>query len=346
MWNEIHSTLEKGQDLSSAQIRWAMNQILIGAAADDEVAKFLLGLKAKGETVDEVSALVDEMYIHAHLIDVKERAVDPVGTGGDGFDTINISTAAAIVTTAAGARVVKHGNRAATSKSGAADVLEALGVNINLGPEGVAQCVHKIGIGFAFAPKFHPAMRFAAPVRKSLGVPTIFNILGPLANPARTSVVSIGVAREEMLEKIGKVLAQRGCEGFVFRGHEGLDEISISEKSTVLAIYNGSLAREEFDPREIGIESFDISELRGGDAPANARDIRGIFEGMQGAKREAILLNAAAAIAGFRGDFDLGITQQIANGYVWAKSAIDSGKALQVLDRWADLSTELAKSSL
>ena len=346
MWNEIHSALEKRQELSSPQIRWAMNQILTGIAPAEDVASFLLGLKAKGETVEEISALVDEMYTHANLIDVKERAVDPVGTGGDGFDTINISTAAAIVTTAAGARVVKHGNRAATSKSGAADVLEALGVNINLGPEDVAKCVHKIGIGFAFAPKFHPAMRFAAPIRKSLGVPTIFNILGPLANPARISVVSIGVAREEVLEKIAKVLAQRGCEGFVFRGSEGLDEISISGKSTILAINKGLITREEFDPREIGIESFDISELRGGDAAENAREIREIFAGKTGAKREAILLNAAASIAGFRGDFDLGIMQQIANGYVWAKSALDSGKALQLLDRWADLSTELAKSSL
>ncbi|NDE71538.1 MAG: anthranilate phosphoribosyltransferase [Actinobacteria bacterium] len=345
-WDEIHNSLHHHENLTTDQVRWAMNQILSGEAKEEDIRQFLLGLKAKGESVTEVVGLVDEMYEHANLIEVSERAVDPVGTGGDGFNTINISTAAAIVTTAAGARVIKHGNRAATSKSGAADVLEALGIAINLNAAQVAESVRKIGIGFAFAPNFHPAMRFAAPVRKSLGTPTIFNILGPLANPAQASVVSIGVAREEMLELIARVLAQRGCEGFVFRGDEGLDEISVSGKSTILSIHSGAIERATFDPREIGIESFEIQELAGGDAETNARAIREVFEGRTGAQREAILLNAAAAIAAFRGDFDLGIEQQIANGYVWAKSAIDSGKALQLLERWADLSTELAKSSL
>ena len=345
-WSEIESALAAQSDLTSPQIRWAMNEILNGRADDEEIKKFLLGLKEKGESAAEVSALVDEMYVHAQLIDIKDRAVDPVGTGGDGFNTINISTAAAIVTTAAGARVVKHGNRAASSRSGAADVLQALGVNVNLSAAGVEECVRKIGIGFAFAPNFHPAMRHAAPVRKALGVPTIFNILGPLANPARNKVVSIGVARSELLNVVAEVLALRGCEGFVFRGDEGLDEISISGPSTIIAIKDGRFSATHFDPSEIGIEKYPISELQGGDAQANAADIRAVFEGAQGAKREAILLNAAAAIAAFKGDFDLGVTAQLATGYAWAKSAIDSGKALQLLERWADLSTELAKSSL
>ena len=345
-WDDVTSTLERKVDLSSSQIRWAMNQILNGSADPDEMKKFLLGLKAKGESAAEVSALVDEMYVHAKLIDVPDRAVDPVGTGGDGFNTINISTAAAIVTTAAGARVIKHGNRAATSKSGAADVLQALGVDINLSAAAVAESVRKIGIGFAFAPNFHPAMRHAAPVRKALGTPTIFNILGPLANPARAAVVSIGVAREELLDVVAEVLALRGCEGFVFRGHEGLDEVSLSGPTTVLAIKEGRITRSDFDPAEIGIERYGIEELAGGDAQENAQFIREVFEGKPGAKREAILLNAAAAIAAFKGDFQIGVTQQFANGYVWAKSAVDSGKALQLLERWADLSTELAKSSL
>lgn len=345
-WLEVQGALDKKSDLTSAQIRWAMNQILIGSATDEQIKDFLLGLKAKGESPDEVSALVDEMYVHAVRIPIRDRAVDPVGTGGDGFNTINISTATAIVTVAAGARVIKHGNRAASSKSGAADVLEALGINVSLGASQVAECVRKIGIGFAFAPNFHPAMRFAAPVRRALGTPTIFNILGPLANPADAQVVSIGVAREEIVETVAQVLARRGKEGFVFRGHEGLDEISISGLSTILAINNGRISRSTFDPREIGIERYEISELTGGDAQANAAAIRAIFEGEEGAKREAVLLNSAAAIAAFKGDFDLGIEQQLATGYAWAKSAVDSGKALQLLDRWAALSNELAKESL
>ena len=323
-----------------------MNQILSGSASDEEIKNFLLGLKAKGESSDEVIALIDEMYVHSVPLQIEERAVDPVGTGGDGFNTINISTASAIVTVAAGARVVKHGNRAASSKSGAADVLEALGVNVTLGADAVAECVRKIGIGFAFAPNFHPAMRFAAPVRRALGTPTIFNVLGPLANPAKAKVVSIGVAREEMLETVAHVLSRRGNEGFVFRGHEGLDEISISGPSTIMSINKGRISTSIFDPREIGIDRYSISELAGGDAASNAASIKDVFSGAEGAMREAILLNSAAAIAAFKGDFDLGVDQQLATGYTWAKSAIDSGKALQLLDRWAVLSNELAKSSL
>lgn len=345
-WSEIHSALAQRHDLSSAQIRWAMNQILNGVAPDEEIKNFLIGLRDKGESVDEVNALVDEMYTHAHLIEIPDRAVDPVGTGGDGLSTINISTAAAIVTTAAGARVMKHGNRAATSKSGAADLLEAFNIDITLNANAVAECVRKIGIGFAFAPVFHPAMRHAAPVRKALGVPTIFNILGPLANPARVNVVSIGVASPERLTMVTDVLAMRGCEGFVFRGDEGIDEISISGTTTINAIQNNSISTSVFDPREIGIPHFPLTDLAGGDAYLNAQLIRDVFSGADGAKREAILLNAAAAIAAFKGDFDLGVTQQLAQGYVLAKSAVDSGKALQLVERWAVLSKELAKSSL
>jgi len=346
MWDQILSKLASSQDLGVQEVGFAMTEILEGRSTENQLRDFLLGLKNKGEKADEVKGLVDVMYQHATLIDIEERAVDTVGTGGDGFNTINISTSAAIVTTAAGARVVKHGNRAATSASGAADLLEALGVNINLDASGVKECVRKIGIGFAFAPKFHPAMRHAAPVRKALGVPTVFNILGPLANPARPKAVAIGVSRSEMFELVAQVLAARLCEGFVFRGLEGLDELSISGPSEVIQVFEGRLVKSLFDPREIGLETLSISEIKGGNARDNAAITMDVLQGKKGGAREAILLNAAAAIAAFKGDFRLPIETQFANGYVLAKAAIDSGRALNLLQRWRDLSSELAKSSL
>jgi len=331
---------------SRAEGVWAMNQILNGQASTDEIKSFLLALRAKGETANEVQALVGSMYEHAQLINIPDRAVDIVGTGGDGAQTINISTAAAIVTTAAGARTIKHGNRAATSKSGSADLLEALGVNISLNAQAVEECVRKIGIGFAFAPVFHPAMKHAAAARKELGVPTIFNILGPLANPAKPIAVAIGVARAELLPVVAQVLAARGCEGLIFRGDDGLDEISLATTTTVYIINKGEIRKEIFDPRDIGLEIYAIEDLKGGSAVENAEITKQVFAGRLGAYREAILLNAAAAIAAFKADLHLGIDQQLANGYVYARQAIDSGSATQLLERWGDLSNELAKASL
>ncbi|MFM8328995.1 MAG: anthranilate phosphoribosyltransferase, partial [Actinomycetales bacterium] len=252
MWQEILVALSLKKDLDLNQTKYAMTEILEGRASDQQIREFLLGLKNKGETAEEVNTLVDVLYQHATLIDIPDRAIDVVGTGGDGFNTINISTSAAIVTTAAGARVIKHGNRAASSKSGSADLLEALDIKIDLSAGQVAEIVRKIGIGFAYAPNFHPAMRFAAPVRKSLGTPTIFNILGPLANPAKPKVVAIGVAREEMVLLVAQVLASRGCEGFVFRGREGLDEISVAGKTDIFQLHDGKVTKHEFDPTDIG----------------------------------------------------------------------------------------------
>lgn len=345
-WDQILSTLSASTELSQSDTQWAMSQILEGAAEKETIKSFLLALKSKGETAAEVNSLVDAMYAKATLIDIPDRAVDIVGTGGDGANTINISTAAAIVTTAAGARTIKHGNRAATSKSGSADLLQRLGIEINLDAKAVAECVRKIGIGFAFAPQFHGAMRHAAEARKELGVPTIFNILGPLANPARPKCVAIGVARSELMTIVAEVLARRGCEGFVFRGDDGLDEISLSTTSTVFVINDGVIRKESFDPAEMGLERFPVSDLVGGTPEENAEITREIFAGKAGAPREAVLLNAATSIAAFKGDFKLGVEQQFANGYVLAKQAIDSGAAAQLVERWAALSNELAKSSL
>ncbi len=345
-WEPILNSLAQKQALNPEQVNWAMNQILSGAADIETIKSFLIALRNKGETAEEVISLVEAMYQHAQLISIPDRCVDVVGTGGDGAQTINISTAAAIVTTAAGARTIKHGNRAATSKSGAADLLEAFGININLNATQVAECVRRIGIGFAFAPVFHPAMKNAAQARKELGVPTIFNILGPLANPARPVAVAIGVARADLFELVAQVLARRGCQGFVFRGDDGLDELSISTTSSVYILNNGEYRLERFDPRELGIEPAPIEALKGGTAAENLDITKRVFAGEKGAYRDAILLNAAAAIAAFKGNLDLGIEQQFANGLVLAKQGIDSGAATQLVERWADLSNELAKSSL
>ena len=220
LWDRYFSILESGLDLEPADVAWCMNQILEGKADNELIKKFLLSLKAKGETSEEVGALVAQMYEHSAPISITERAVDTVGTGGDGAHTINISTTAAIIAAAAGAKVVKHGNRAASSKSGAADLLEALGVAVTLDGKGVEATFSQLGIGFCFAPVFHPAMRFAAPARKELGVPTVFNILGPLSNPAKPKAAAIGVANDRMHLVMAQVLADKGVDGFVFRGDD------------------------------------------------------------------------------------------------------------------------------
>ncbi|MEN9605764.1 MAG: anthranilate phosphoribosyltransferase [Actinomycetota bacterium] len=343
-WDEVFTSLTNKSDLSNEQITWAMAQILEGKAGNDQIKQFLLGLKLKGESASEVSALVAQMYQYAAPINITERAVDTVGTGGDGANTINISTAAAIITNAAGARVVKHGNRAASSKSGSADLLEALGINIDLTGSEVEQTVHKIGIGFCFAPIFHSSMKYAAAARKELGVPTVFNILGPLANPAKPVACAIGVARRELLPLMAQVLLQQGKEGFVFRGDDGLDEVSLATTTTVIQISNGNLIEEVFNPAELGIASAPISELAGGDAKFNAQMTKQIFDGKAGAMRDAVSLNAAFAIAAFKADFSLPLQTQIANGFVLANKAIDSGAAQSILKKWAQLTNEIVSA--
>jgi anthranilate phosphoribosyltransferase len=343
-WDLIFQGLTEKKDLSNQQITWAMAQILEGKAGNDQIKQFLLGLKAKGESASEVEALVTQMYSYCAPINITERAVDTVGTGGDGANTINISTAAAIVTNAAGARVVKHGNRAATSKSGSADLLEALGIKIDLTGNEVEQTVHKIGIGFCFAPIFHSSMKHAATARKELGVPTVFNILGPLANPAKPVACAIGVARQELLPLMAQVLLDQSKEGFVFRGDDGLDEVSISTTTQVIQISKGKLTQSEFNPADLGISSAPISELAGGDGKYNAEMTIKIFDGQKGAMRDAVTLNAAFAIAAFKADFDLPLQTQIANGFVLANKAIDSGAALSVVKKWAQLTGEIVSA--
>ena len=238
-WDQIIAQLADHEDLSALQAQWAMGEILGDRAEKETIKSFLLGVQAKGETALEVEAFVGVMYQHCAPISITRRAVDPVGTGGDGANTINISTTAAIIARAAGATVVKHGARAASSKSGAADLLEALGVNIDLDGAQVAATVEAVGIGFCFAPKFHPAMRFAAPARKELGQASVFNILGPLANPAKPAAVAIGVSKVRVMPIMADVLSKRGAEGFLFRGDDGIDEITLSTTTQIMQISGG-----------------------------------------------------------------------------------------------------------
>lgn len=341
-WASSIAKMESGLDLEPQEAQALMREVLEDRSDKEVLKSFLLALKNKGETAEEVGALVQQMYLHCGPITITERAVDTVGTGGDGAHTINISTTAAIIAAAAGSRVVKHGNRAASSKSGAGDLLEALGVAINLDGEKVARTVSELGIGFCFAPIFHPAMRFAAPARKELGTATVFNILGPLANPARPKAAAIGVANERMHLVMAQVLAERGVEGFVFRGDDGLDEITLATSTSVLTIGGGEISSDRIDAKDFGLSNAPISALVGGDATENARITKAIFNGERGAPRDAVLLNAAAAIAAFDGETDRTIQERISTSLIKASAAVDSGAASQLLDKWITLSQDLS----
>ena len=344
LWVKTLAKLSSGLDLEADEIQSVAREILQGDADIENIKSFLLALKAKGETAEEVSALVTEMYQHSAPISITDRAVDTVGTGGDGAHTINISTTAAIIAAAAGARVVKHGNRAVSSRSGASDFLEALGVVAGLDGKGVERTVGELGIGFCFAPVFHPAMRFAAPARKELGVPTVFNILGPLANPAQPKAAAIGVANERMHLVMAQVLAAKGCDGFVFRGDDGLDEITLATTTSVLIIGEGEIRSDRIDAKDFGIQNAPLDAIVGGDAAENAEISRAIFKGERGAPRDAVLLNAAAAIAAFEGNFNQDIRTRLSDGLARATAAVDSGAATDLLNRWAALTQEISAS--
>ena len=343
-WDIAIAKMDSGLDLEVSEIQEIMRAILGGESDIENIKKFLLSLKAKGETPEEVGALVSEMYQHSMPISIVERAVDTVGTGGDGAHTINISTTAAIIAAAAGARVVKHGNRAVSSKSGASDFLEAMGVVPGLNAAGVERTVRELGIGFCFAPVFHPAMRFAAPARKELATSTVFNILGPLANPARPRAAAIGVANERMHLVMAQVLSEKGCDGFVFRGNDGLDEITLATTTSILSIGNAEIKSERIDAKDFGMANAPIEAIVGGDAQENARISSAIFAGERGAPRDAVILNAGAAIAAFEGDLDSDIKERITAGVRRAETAVDSGAARDLLEKWAALTHEISLS--
>ncbi|WP_338676221.1 anthranilate phosphoribosyltransferase [Streptomyces sp. SCSIO 30461] len=332
-WPRVLDALLSGHDQSADDTAWAMDRILRGEATDAQIAGFAVALRAKGETVEEIAGLVRTMYAHARLIEVPGRTVDIVGTGGDGAKTVNISTMSAIVVAGTGAKVVKHGNRAASSASGASDVLEKLGVNLELTPERVAEVAGEAGITFCFAVKFHPALRHVAAARKELGIRTTFNFLGPLTNPARVKAQATGVADARMAPIMAGVLAERGSSALVFRGEDGLDELTTTATSRVWVVRDGSVREESFDPRDLGIELVPVEALRGADASYNADVARRLLAGETGPVRDAVLLNSAAALAALEPD-DGTLTEQLGDGMAKAAQSIDSGAAKSALERW------------
>jgi anthranilate phosphoribosyltransferase len=344
-WPSLIGALIRGDALTADETAWAMNEIMDGAATPAQIAGFAVALRMKGETASEVSGLAEAMMEHASPIAVPGRLVDLVGTGGDGARTVNISTMGTIVAAAAGARMVKHGNRAATSACGAADVLEALGVVIDLPPPATEQLAQETGIAFLFAPLYHPALRHAAAPRGQLGVPTFFNFLGPVANPARPAAQAVGVADPRIGPILAGVLAGRGCSSLVFHGDDGLDELTTTTRSTVWVVHGGAVSQTAFDPAALGIGRSVPEDLRGGDAAHNAAAARAVLAGQQGPVRDTVLLNGAAALAAEAGVPDPGQLQAaLADGYARAAAAVDSGAAAALLDRWAQASQRLARS--
>lgn len=334
-WPTVLGALTARRDLRADEARAAMAEILDGAATPAQIAGFIVALRMKGETVDELSGLVDAMLAAAERVELDgPPAVDIVGTGGDRAHTINVSTLAALTVAGAGGRVCKHGNRAASSSTGAADLLEALGVRIDCGPAEVAACVEQAGIGFCFAPRFHPAMRHAGPTRRELGVPTVFNFLGPLANPAGVERLMIGVADPSMAERMVGVLAARGAErAMVVHGGDGLDELTISTTSQVVELRDGAVSTYTVDPTEYGLALAPRDALRGGDPQLNARLGRAVLAGEPGPQRDVVCLNAGAGLV------VAGLAADLKEGVEAARASIDGGGAAAALERLVGVST-------
>ena len=333
-WPLLLTPLLRGEPLAPADTAWAMDEIMAGNAAPSQIAAFAVLLRAKGETPEEISGLIDTMLRRAVPVEVPGAAVDVVGTGADRAHTVNISTMAALVVAGTGRRVVKHGNRAATSSCGTADVLEELGVAIDLPADGVARTVADVGIGFCFAPVFHAGMRHSGVPRRELGVPTFFNFLGPLSNPARVRASAIGCADRRMAPVMAAVLAGRGDSALVFRGDDGLDELTTTTTSSVWVATGGTVTETSVDPAVLGIAAVPPEALRGGDRVRNAAVVREVLAGGNAAVRDAVLLNAAAAIAAHDGVTAEGLDASLRDGLDEAARAIDSGAAADVLDRW------------
>jgi anthranilate phosphoribosyltransferase len=323
-----------GEHLGREQTEWAMSAIMAGEASDAQIAGFLVALRAKGETVEELTGLVDAMVAHARPIDIPGEKLDIVGTGGDRQNTVNISSMAALVCAGAGARIVKHGNRAASSSSGSADVIEALGVRLDLPVERVAQTAVDAGITFCFAQVFHPSMRYAGAVRAELGVATAFNFMGPMTNPANPTASAIGVADPRLAPLIAGVLATRGRRALVFRGEDGLDELTTTGTSAVWEVRDGRVTESVIDPLDLGIPRATLDDLRGGDAKANAEVVRRVLAGDRGPVRDAVVLNAAAALVALDDSAEGSLQDRLAKALVRADESIDSGAAAAALDRW------------
>lgn len=355
-WPELLTRLLDGTDLTGDDTGWVMDKIMTGEATPAQVAAFAVALRAKGETAAEVEGLVTSMLSHSVRVTAPGRCVDIVGTGGDRANTVNISTMSSLVIAAAGAPVIKHGNRAASSKCGAADLLEGLGISIRLGKQGVETTLAELGIGFCFAPVFHPSFRFVGPPRREIGIPTVFNFLGPLTNPAQPAAGAIGCGSAVMAPVMAEVFARRGADVLVFRGDDGLDELTTTTTSSVWVVRAGTVRQTSIDPTRFGIAASSATDLVGGEVSTNVAAARELFDGRPGSVRDAVLLNSAAALAVHTGlagpagsaggsatdDPQRTLEDSIAAGLERAADAIDSGAAAALVDSWAQRSTELA----
>lgn len=338
-WPAILTTLMEGDDLSVSEAAWSMEQVMTGRATPAQLAAFVVALRLKGETVDEIVGFRDAILDHALPLPVNPMALDIVGTGGDRFGTVNVSTMASVVAAAAGVPVLKHGNKAASSSSGSSDVLRALGLDLSLSPERVAEVFERAGISFAFAAAFHPGFANAGAVRAELGVPTVFNFLGPLCNPARPEASAVGVAHLDRVPLMVGVFQTRGATALVFRGDDGLDELTTTGHSHIWEVSGGTVKEHDLDPRDLGIARASIEDLQGGDAEHNARIVHEVLGGAEGPVRDIVLLNAAAGLVAFElakdpSQFQRTILDRFRDKLAVAAEAIDSGAAARKLDEW------------
>jgi anthranilate phosphoribosyltransferase len=341
-WPGILGSLIDGDDLSIEEATWAMRSVMAGEATSAQLAGLLVALRIKGETVDEIVGFRDAVLANAQPLAIDPMALDIVGTGGDPYGAVlNISSVASVIAAAAGVPVVKHGNRGASSASGASDVLQALGLNLDLGPERVAQVFVETGITFAFAAMFHPGFRHAGPTRKELGVSTLFNILGPLCNPARPEASAVGVASLERVPLVVGVFRTRGATALVYRGDDGIDKLTTTGHSHIWEVTRGFVTEHDLDPRDLGIERADIQDLLGRDPEYNAAVARTVLAGERGPVRDIVLLNAAAGLTSFALSQDPELQQEpmvdrLAAAMARAAEVVDSGAAAAKLQEWVD----------
>jgi anthranilate phosphoribosyltransferase len=337
VWPQVLTRLAARESLTAHEAAEVMRQIMAGEATPGQIGGFLMALRTKGETADEIEGLVRTMLDFATPVSPPNPVVDIVGTGGDRSGTFNISTVSAIVVAGAGVPVAKHGNRAASSHCGSADVLEALGVRIDLDAAGVERCLARAGIAFLFAPAFHPSMAHAGPVRRELRVPTVFNFLGPLCNPARPFAQAVGVSDERMLPLMAEVLARRGVRARLFRGQDGLDELTTTGLSAVYDVRDGEVRETHVDPAAFGLPRARLEDLRGGDAAEAATIARAVLAGEHGPRRDVVVLNAGAALE------IAGAATSIVEGMVLAERSLDDGAAATTLERWVDASNRVGE---
>ena len=333
-WPPVLDRLIAGSDISRDDAHAAMAEVMGGRATPAQIAAFIVAIRAKGESADEMTGMVEAMLDAAVTVDIGEPVVDTAGTGGDRSGTFNISTTAAFIAAGAGAKIAKHGNRAASSKTGSADLLEALGFELELAPDVTVQMVREVGFGFFFAPTYHPAMRHAGPIRRELGVRTVFNFLGPLANPARAKRQALGVSDAAMAERMVRVLSNLGAEiAFVYYGEDGLDELTTTGPSFIYRLKGHEITHAEFTPEDFGVARATLADLKGGDAEENAAITRAVLDGERGPHRDISLVNASPAIVA------AGLADGFTEAMELAAQAVDSGDALGVLQRAVEMSS-------